>query len=84
MEGQDQPQDIGAVVNAVNIDFGFIRGGMLDIGRLEVIFPVLVVDFELRTFLFHQRPLGWVQLSKRLDTMRAVIVWTLMDGHFLL
>jgi hypothetical protein len=57
---------------------------VIQLFRLEVIFPVLVVDFELRTFLFHQRPLGWVQLSKRLDTMRAVIVWTLMDGHFLL
>ena len=47
MESQDQSQDIGAVVNAVKIDFGFIRGRMLDVGRLEVIFPVLVAEFKL-------------------------------------
>ena len=42
MEGQDQPQDIGAVVNAVEIDFGFIRGSVSKGSGLEVIFPVLV------------------------------------------
>ena len=52
--------------------------------RFVVIFPVLVVDFELRTFLFHQFPLGFIELGKRLDTVRTVIVWAFMDGHFLL
>ena len=51
---------------------------------LVVIFPVLVVDFELRAFLFHQLQLGFIQLGKCLDTVRAIIVWTLVDGHFLL
>ena len=51
---------------------------------LVVIFAVLVVDFELRAFLFHQLQLGFIQLGKCLDTVRAIIVWTLVDGHFLL
>ena len=47
-----------------------------------MIFPVLIVDFELRNFLFHQFPFGLVEPGKCLDAMRAVIIWTLMDGHF--
>lgn len=49
-----------------------------------MIFPVLVVDFELRTFLFHQFPLDFVELGNRLDTVRTVIIWALVNGHFLL
>lgn len=49
-----------------------------------MIFPVLVVDFELRTFLFNQFQFGFIEFGKSLDTMRAVIVWTLVNGHFFL
>ena len=48
MEGQDQAQDIRAVEDAVKIDLGEIRGGMVEIRRLEMIFPVLVAQFKLR------------------------------------
>lgn len=57
---------------------------MFQLFRFVVIFPVLVVDFELRTFLFHQLSFGFIELGKRLDTVRTVIVWAFMNGHFLL
>lgn len=57
---------------------------MFQLFRFVVIFPVLVVNFELRTFLFHQFPLGAIELGKRLDTVWTVIIWTLVNGHFLL
>jgi hypothetical protein len=41
---------------------------------LEVVFTVLIVDFELGTFAFRQLPLSWIQLGKSLDTMGTVIV----------
>lgn len=57
---------------------------MFQFFRFVVIFPVLVVDFELRTFLFHQLSLGFIELGNRLDTVRTIIIWALVNGHFLL
>ena len=65
-------------------DRRFVRRREFQFFRFVMILPVLVVDFELRTFLFHQVQLGWIQLSKCLDTMRAVIVWALVNGYFFL
>jgi hypothetical protein len=36
------------VVDTVEIDFGFIGGGVFEGGRLEVILPVLIAKFKLR------------------------------------
>ena len=80
MEGQDQPQDIGAVVNAVNIDFGFIRGGMLDVGRLEVIFPVLVAQFKLRQFILLKIFFRAVEFILGFKESRALVAATLIDS----
>jgi hypothetical protein len=52
--------------------------------RLEVKFPVLVVDFELRAFCFQQRSFGRIQLCQGLKPMRAVVVGTLVEGDVLL
>lgn len=57
---------------------------MFQFFRFVVILPVLVVDFELRTFLFQQLSLGFIELGNRLDTVRTVIIWALVNGHFLL
>lgn len=50
----------------------------------EVILPVLVVEFELRTLLLHKRPFSSIEFGDGFDPVRAVIVGTLVDGHFLL
>ena len=57
---------------------------MFQLFRFVVILAVLVVDFELRTFLFHQLSFGFIELGKRLDTVRTVIIRALVNGHFLL
>lgn len=40
----------------------------------EVVLPVLVVDFELRTFLFQKSALGGIKLSNGLETVWTVVV----------
>lgn len=74
IEGQNQTKDILAVMDSRQLDRRSFRRRVFQFFWLEVIFPVLVVDFKLRTFLLHQLQFGFIQLTKCLDTMRAVIV----------
>jgi len=47
VKGQDEAEDIGAVVDTVEIDFRFIGGGVFEGWRLKVILPVLITKFKL-------------------------------------
>jgi hypothetical protein len=51
--------------------------------QLEMILPVLVVEFELGATLFHQGPFGGVELGDGLETVRTVIVGAFVNGYFL-
>ena len=84
IEGQNQPEDILAVMDLCQLHRRFVWRREFQLFWLVVIFPVLIVDFELRTFLFHQFTFCLIELCKCLNTMRAVIVWALVNSHFLL
>ena len=56
---------------------------MVKFCEFEVVLPVLVVEFELRTFLFQKSALGGIKLCYGLETMGAVVIWAFMDGHLL-
>ena len=47
---------------------------MVQFLRLEMILPVLVVEFELGAALFHQGAFGGIKLGDGLETMGTVIV----------
>jgi hypothetical protein len=57
---------------------------MIKLLQFVMILPILVVDLELRAALFHQGPLGRIELGDGLETVRAVIVGAFVDGYFLL
>jgi hypothetical protein len=57
---------------------------MIKFIRSEVILPVLIVEFELGTFLLHKRPFSRIEFGDGLDAVRTIIVRALVDGHFLL
>lgn len=47
---------------------------MVKLFRFEVVLPVLVVEFELRTSLFLKSPLGGIKLCDGLETVRTVVI----------
>lgn len=53
---------------------------MLKLLRSKVIFPVLIVEFELGTFLFQQRQFSRVEPVEGLQAMSAVIIAAFIDG----
>lgn len=44
-----------------------------------MIFPVLIVELELGTFLLKQGHLRWIEFAESLETMRAVIIAAFID-----
>ncbi len=48
--------------------------------RSKVIFPVLIVELELGTFLLQQGQLSRVEFAEGLEAMRAVIIAAFIDG----
>jgi hypothetical protein len=47
---------------------------MVKLLQVEMIFTVLIVEFELGAELFHQDTFSGIELGNGLETMRAVIV----------
>jgi hypothetical protein len=68
------------VVDTVEVDFGFIGGGVFEGGRLEVILPVLIAKFKLRELFLLQLFFRGIELVDGLEEGGAVIIAALVDG----
>jgi len=83
IEGQDQAEDILAVMDSGQFDQGLVRRRVLKFIGSEMILPVLVSELKLGTLHLHQFPFRRIEFGDGLEAMRALVVRALMDGHFL-
>lgn len=81
IEGEDKAENIGGVIDFCKIYFRLSWRGVYKLMRLKVILSVLIAEFKLWAAGFSKETFSWVKLTEILDTMRAVIITTLIDGN---
>jgi hypothetical protein len=80
VEGQDQPQQIGRAMNAGQVDGGRFGSGRGQLGRGEMIFPILVAELELGEAQLLQKPFAGAEGPELLEVMGAAVAGALVEG----
>jgi hypothetical protein len=81
IEGEDEAEDIGCVVDSPQVDGRLLRASMGKLVGLVMIFPILIAELELGASF---RPKGLFLLIELCDvacSMRTAIITALVDGN---
>jgi hypothetical protein len=80
VKSEDKSEDIGSIVDFREIDFWFIRLGMIKFVWFVMILPVLIAELKLRVKLFLKGTFSGIKLIEGLSTMKAIIVRAFIDS----
>lgn len=80
VKSEDKSEDIGSIVDFREIDFWFIRLGMIKFVWFVMILPVLIAELKLRVKLFLKGTFSGIKLIEGLSTMKAIIVTAFIDS----
>ncbi len=74
IESENKAEYIRGVMDFREIDIRFIRSRVKEFTGFEMVLPVLIAKFKLRTELFPYKAFSRIKLIKSLNAMGAVIV----------